>query len=256
MLGVEAVSIRSNRQFPRHAHDDYGLGVLDSGAHTTWSGVGQVEAVVNDVIAVNPGEMHDGAPIGGGMRAWRMVYLDPALVDTELSDETNRPLEIVRPVVKDEVLRAVLNRFFKVISSDTRSPLLVEEALLAVLIWAFRHHSARSSRELTTPPTIARARQWLDDAPASSISLADLADAAGISRFQLLRGFSSELGVTPHAYLIQRRVRLARQLIGYGRSLSEAAAESGFADQSHMTRAFVRQLGVTPACYRAAICLA
>lgn len=185
-----------------------------------------------------------------------MVYLDPARVEAELSEETNRRLEIVRPVVKDEALRTVLNRFFTAISNKTPSSLLVEEALLAVLIRAFRHHSEQSPRRLTTPPTIARARQLLDDAPATSISLADLADAAGISRFQLLRGFSRELGVTPHAYLIQRRVRLARHLIGYGRSLSEAATESGFADQSHMTRAFVRQLGITPASYRVATRLA
>jgi AraC-like DNA-binding protein len=56
-----------------------------------------------------------------------------------------------------------------------------------------------------------------------------------------------------YTYLIQRRVLLVRQLVTRKRSLAEAAAEAGFADQSHMTRAFVRQLGVTPARYRAAL---
>jgi AraC-like DNA-binding protein len=68
-----------------------------------------------------------------------------------------------------------------------------------------------------------------------------------------LRGFVREIGITPHAYLVQRRVRLARQLLANGQTPVQAAIQAGFADQSHMTRAFVRQLGVTPSRYRTAI---
>ena len=60
-----------------------------------------------------------------------------------------------------------------------------------------------------------------------------------------MRGFAREVGTTPHAYLMQRRVRLACQLLGAGRPIVEAAINAGFADQSHLTRAFVRQFGVT-----------
>jgi AraC-like DNA-binding protein len=61
------------------------------------------------------------------------------------------------------------------------------------------------------------------------------------------------VGTTPHAYLVQRRVLLARQLLVAGQSLVEAAVNAGFADQSHMTRAFVRQFGVAPGRYVAAL---
>lgn len=84
-------------------------------------------------------------------------------------------------------------------------------------------------------------------------TLAELAALSGVSRFQLLRGFARETGITPHAYLLQRRVRLARQLLIAGRALAVAAQEAGFADQSHMTRAFRRQFGITPARYLAAL---
>jgi AraC-like DNA-binding protein len=80
-----------------------------------------------------------------------------------------------------------------------------------------------------------------------------LAALSGVSRFQLLRAFGREVGTTPYAYLLQRRVRLARQLLKAGQQPAEAAAASGFADQSHLTRAFVRQFGITPARYRAAV---
>lgn len=253
--GVEAVTAISTRQFPRHAHDGYGLGLLDSGAHRTWSPIGHVEAVAGDVITINPEEMHDGAPVRGGARQWRMIYLEPTIVANGLSDETNHQLEIARPIIRDSELRQQVERLFDSLTDQVHEPLAVEEDIVRVLALVVRRHSARTFSPQSASPAIARARQWLDEAPSASISLSDLAAAAGVSRFQLVRGFAKEVGVTPYAYLMQRRVRSARGLIASGRSLGEAALAAGFADQSHMTRAFVRQLGVTPARYRAALSL-
>ena len=102
------------------------------------------------------------------------------------------------------------------------------------------------------PPAVAKAKERIDDDPASPVTLAELAALCGIGRFQLVRTFAREFGATPHAYLVQRRVRLARQLLLAGETPAGAAHGSGFADQSHMTRAFVRHFGVTPARYVAA----
>src|SRR5207253_5313103 len=96
-----------------------------------------------------------------------------------------------------------------------------------------------------TPPT-RMACVGRDGAPAAPVSLAELASLSCVSRFQLLRGFARELGITPHAYLLQSRTRLARAQLASGRPIADAAAEAGFADQSHLTRAFARQFGITP----------
>lgn len=250
---IEAVSVLSSRQFPRHAHDGYGLGLLDTGAHRTWSPLGLVEAFAGDVITINPEEMHDGAPVRGATRQWRMIYFDPALIAEELKQETPQQLEIVHPILRDRELRMRLECLFAALTAEGAQPLAIEEAMVQVLSLVVRRHGARIVPAQTTSPPIARARRWIDETPGASVSLTDLASAAGVSRFQLVRGFAKELGVTPYAYLMQRRVRAARGLIADGRSLSAAALEAGFADQSHMTRAFVRQLGVTPARYRAAV---
>lgn len=100
---------------------------------------------------------------------------------------------------------------------------------------------------------MAKAIRRLDSAPVEPVSLTELAALAGVSRFQFLRAFTGEIGTTPHAYLIQRRVCVARQLLAAGEIPAQAAISAGFADQSHMTRAFVRYLGITPARYRAAV---
>jgi AraC-like DNA-binding protein len=99
------------------------------------------------------------------------------------------------------------------------------------------------------PPSISRAKALLDDDPAAATTLADLAAASGLSRFQVVRAFTQVTGMTPHAYLVQRRIGAVRRLIAKGVPLADAALAGGFADQSHMTRAFVRAHGVTPGAY-------
>jgi quercetin dioxygenase-like cupin family protein len=82
--GIEPMTLVSNHHFPRHSHDQFGIGVIVSGAQRSWSGVGQVSASAGDVIMANPGEMHDGVPLDSNGRRWRMIYIDPSLVASEL----------------------------------------------------------------------------------------------------------------------------------------------------------------------------
>ncbi len=253
IAGLEAMTIASNHHFPRHSHDGFGIGVLDRGAQRSWSGVGPVEAGPGDVIMVNPGEMHDGAPFDGAGRAWRMLYLDPALVAAAAQEEGSGPVEIVRPVARDPVLAAHFEGLFARMTDPDADPLAREEGLLRTLVCLMRRHGVAPLPLARRSPPVARALARLDEAPARSVTLAELADLVGVSRFQVLRGFVREVGITPHAYLVQRRVRLARRLLARGLAPADAAIEAGFCDQSHMTRAFVRQLGVTPGRYRAAL---
>ena len=251
--GVEAMTLFTDHAFPRHAHDGFGIGVMTRGAQRSWSGIGPVEAEAGDVITVNPGEMHDGAPLGGRPRGWRMLYIDPALVGREVAEEGEDRPEIVRPALRDPTLSALFARLFARVTDEVADPLAIEEALLRTLVHLLRRHGTRRRRATAPPPAVAAALRRLDAAPESPATLSDLAALSGVGRFQLLRGFARTVGTTPHAYLVQRRVRLARRLLAAGHVPAEAALRAGFADQSHMTRAFVRQFGVTPARYRAAV---
>jgi AraC-like DNA-binding protein len=103
---------------------------------------------------------------------------------------------------------------------------------------------ARNATPAAAP--IRHARERIDADPAAPLTLADLAAESGLSRYQILRAFARETGLTPHAYILQRRIALARRLIRRGVDLAEAAVVAGFYDQSHLNRCFVRQFGVTP----------
>jgi len=254
-LGIEAVEACSAHVFPRHSHDQFGVGVIEAGAQRSHSGRGQVEAEAGDVISCNPGEPHDGAPMGDG-RAWRMLYFDPAVVAPALAEVRGPGAlgdEFPQPVLRDAAAAATLRALFRLQTAadgiDRRGR--AEELLLTLLRQVMRERSRPVA--VPTAPPIERARSLIDDDPSRAVSLAELAHACDLSRFQVLRGFVRATGLTPHAYLVQRRVELARRMIAGGRPLAEVAAACGFADQSHMTRTFVRRFGVSPGAYAAAI---
>src|SRR3546814_19206 len=85
---ITVVDAHSDRSFARHAHDTFGIGLITEGAQRSWSGRGAVEAACGQLITVNPGEVHDGKPVGPA-RSWSMLYLSPRLVG-DILDETGR----------------------------------------------------------------------------------------------------------------------------------------------------------------------
>lgn len=89
--------------------------------------------------------------------------------------------------------------------------------------------------------------------PTADLTMADLAAAADCSRYAAYRAFCSVYGMTPSDYQRQLRLRAARRLLAAGLPLAAVAAETGFADQPHLTRWFRRCYGVTPGAYQAAL---
>lgn len=244
--GVLATSLDSAQSFPRHSHDTYGIGRIRRGAQRSWSAAGWVEAGPGDLVMVNPGEVHDGQPIGDDGRHWQMLYLAPSLVDAAAAD-MERSAPLWRPVARDAALARAFERLHARLAAQAGA-LACDEAQLQLLATLFLRHATPLPAATGTAP-IARARQRLDDDPANDPGLAALAAEAGLSRFQLVRAFARELHVTPHAYLVQRRLAVARGLLDAGSSIADAAAAAGFADQAHLTRLFRRSLGFTPAAY-------
>lgn len=252
MRGAHAVEARSHRRFARHSHDEFGIGVVEHGGQLSHSGRGEVEAGPGDAITVNPGELHDGAPVGDRGRAWRILYLEPGVVAEAAHDialDRSATFEFARPVVCDPRVGRTVLALFRAATTDL-PPMRRDELLLAAVA-ALGEATERIVERLLPP--IARARALVDDDPTAPLTLADLATVGGLSRYQLVRGFTRDLGMTPHAYLVQRRISLARRLIRGGMPLAAAAAASGFSDQSHMTRTFTSRYGVTPRAFADAV---
>jgi AraC-like DNA-binding protein len=131
--------------------------------------------------------------------------------------------------------------------------LLLEESLHRALAHCLVRYAGAVSLPLNRESgPVARVRDLIDAQYQEEHGLERLAAVARLPRHQLIRAFRRDTGFTPHAYLIHRRVLAAKSLLRAGALPSDAAADVGFFDQSHLTRAFKARLGVTPGAYRAA----
>jgi AraC-like DNA-binding protein len=92
-------------------------------------------------------------------------------------------------------------------------------------------------------------REYLDAHVADDVSLQELADLVGMTRSHACTAFRRAVGVSPHAYQIQARIRQGREMLACGASIADVVAVTGFYDQSHFTRHFKREVGITPARY-------
>lgn len=245
--GVEAISIISDRSFPRHTHDEFGLGYLVDGSQKSWSGRGHVESKAGDIITVNPGEMHDGIGHKGCPRHWRMLFLAPEAIE-RITGRPKECFEFHLPVLRDKRKYRFVAQAILALTCDNPDPDHIEERLLLALLSILNTASETQSFKIRSC-AVRRVVERIEAESALPLNLSDYATTAQMSRFQTLRHFSAQVGTTPHAYLLQHRVKQARQHMRSGISLADAAIASGFADQSHMTRSFVRQFGMTPGNY-------
>jgi AraC-like DNA-binding protein len=101
--------------------------------------------------------------------------------------------------------------------------------------------------------SLSRMRDHLRDNPSDLVTIADLADLAGLTESHLIRSFHREFGLPPHAYHLRRRLAAASELLASGLSVSTVAYECGFADQSHLSRKFKEVYGLTPAAWATAV---
>ena len=260
--GVHGTCIDSGRHYGRHWHATFGIGLVEHGAQRSASGQGYVEAFAGDLITTNPGEVHDGRPLGGESRRWRMVYLEPAALAYTGGDRPTPDLALTRPVMHDprlgHALRELLDRLERW-NAGTATPadaLACEESLVRSCGLLLQGHASAAVVDAAASPTgqrLQQVRDRLGDDPLDVPDLAALAELAGLSRFQLLRHFQRAFGLTPFAWLLQQRAERARAQIRNGVGLAEAAAACGFADQSHMTRTFSRHFGYTPGAWQQAV---
>ena len=240
--------------YPRHWHDELFVTAITGGAGVFRWGRTESCATAGTLVVIAPREVHSHSP-GPGGRSFQSLHAASPFV-SELVPELPRlagPGGLRSGATSDVRL---VRRFLALhrLLGDGRDRLLGESRLLDFLVdLAGRLPSAAG---LDAPPasareraSIRRARQFLDDAGVSRVSLRELAELAGMSPFHFHRLFRTQVGMPPHEYLLRGRLQRARALLGEGRSAADVAAATGFADQSHLTRHFKRLVGFPPADY-------
>jgi AraC-like DNA-binding protein len=244
--GLQRLAARfRGHAYDPHRHETYAIGLTLSGVQAFRYRAAERASGKGQTMVIHPDEHHDGhAGVPDGF-AYRMIYVDPALIGAALDGQT--PPFVPEVVAVDPVLTDILGEAF----GDFPEPLepLAADAIVGRLADALvRRSDGRNSRprRTTAHRAAARMRDFLMAEAHRTIASVELERLTGLDRFALARHFRAAFGTSPHRFQVGQRLLRARALISDGVTLAEAAASAGFADQSHMTRHFAARFGVTP----------
>lgn len=245
--GVELYQAHISRYaFEPHTHEAFGIGAIDFGAERfRYRGANHV-APAQSLVMMNPDELHTGQSIGEEGWRYRMIYIDPSVLETVTGERG----WWFPDVVKENF--PVSRQLSQAIAALWQAPdSLTAQGQMLQLIELFRPHARIAQKNLPEKGLrFDRVRDYLRDCYAQPVTLAELADLVSLSPIHFLRQFKQEFHVTPHQMLMAFRLFEAKRLLAQGHRAAEVALSVGLSDQAHLTRAFAHRYGITPVRYQ------
>jgi AraC-like DNA-binding protein len=243
--GLERADVYlSTCAFESHRHDTYAISITTAGVQTfRYRGSHRI-CLPGQLSILHPDETHDGAAGTEDGFGYRIVYLAPELVHRALDGEAlpfvANPVQALTPTTR--VVASLLTDIDEPISDLAH----VEIAVVAAdtLRSLSDRHGQRRPR--IDDRAVELVRDYLTAHAREQTPGLTLEQIAGTDRFTISRHFRRAFGTSPDRYRTMRRLALARTAIESGLPLARAAADAGFADQSHMTRQFKKTYGLTP----------
>jgi AraC-like DNA-binding protein len=253
---IEARSIADGREvcYTRHSHEHFSIGAITAGRSTYVHEQSAFEVSAGTVVLMNPGDVHACNPIEEQPWSYLMLYVDTAwLTDLQHQLGFSGDLAFRRFVIThtaDASLFAGLKRLFAVLIDPLQDVLGKQSA--AVEFFTEVQLRLNPTEQPPREPNfkLERAAEFIHEHCTQMLKLEDICAAAQLSPSYLIRAFKQHYGMTPHAFLVNRRIQFAREQLRHGKLIADVALEAGFADQAHFQRAFKQHLAATPGQYR------
>ena len=249
---IEARAVQDGRRvcYEKHSHAHFSIGAITGGHSHYLNQQTKQEVNAGTLVLMNPEEVHACNPIADQPWSYLMFYLDTDWLRSQQEEAglggEFRPFDMTAS--RDPLLYQGLQHLHHQLV-QAPDPLAREVAchLFSRQLLARLTPARWDDRP---PQHLQRAAELMQDDSASPLSLSQLSAVAGLTPSHFVRAFSHHYGMTPHAYLLDRRIRHARTLLKQGQPLAEVALASGFADQAHFQRQFKRRVAATPGQYR------
>ncbi|MGI3131048.1 AraC family transcriptional regulator [Halopseudomonas pachastrellae] len=240
---------RSSACYQAHTHDEFSFGVIDQG-HTAYRNRQRIERIgAGSMVTVNPGEVHSCNP-AAGQWSYRMLFVDAHWLGSLQREAFGGSADYQGfPDICSVTGRAQFDGLF---ASLQRSDGALEAQGRLVELLHPLFSRAQAHMPTLHQSGLQRARELIMDRLGSNLQLDELAEAAELNRYQLIRGFKRLYGQAPHAFQLDARIKQARSRLRAGPvSLNHLALDLGFADQAHFQRHFKLRTALTPGQYRA-----
>ncbi|MCG8615955.1 MAG: AraC family transcriptional regulator [Desulfobacterales bacterium] len=256
--GMEVLSCTDPFEFKPHIHDRWVIW-LNTGCGEHYRIKGESDILQPGSISIfEPGLVHANRPCATDQRQLCSFYVTPDFLRdlaVQCGDRENPRLDFGSAPLQDTALWQALAALHTDFFTDSNTPELEGMSVELFTALLTRHGNLRAKGNRTSggdrcDKRVIRAIDYFQAHLSQEIRLTDLANHLGCTQYHLIRLFRSHKGLSPHAFLLQLRLEHGRRLLEEGAPIAEAAAAAGFADQSHLTRAFKRRFGVTPKIYQ------
>jgi len=253
---IEARSIADGRKvcYARHSHEIFSIGAITSGCCNYLHEKTCHSISAGTVVLMNPGDVHACNPLDDQPWSYVMLYVDAqwlAGIEQGFAEEAS---EVFQPVAATHTQSAALfnglTGLYAQLVDPHRDVLANHDA--AGLFFSSLQQELGRSVALRKPANVRveRAAEYIDEHFLRTIRLQDICAAASLSEAYLIRAFEQRYHMTPHAYLINRRIQHAQTQLREGALIADIAQQTGFADQAHFQRVFKKHLAATPGQYK------
>ncbi len=252
-LHIEAYRFKGIMQkFPAHFHEYYVIGFIEEGQrHLICQGK---EYIINpgDLLLFNPYDVHSCEQIDGKTLDYRCINVTPDAMKKAVFDingSESLPRFNSNVVQRSEAVSSLKELHLQILNGEREFK--KEELFLYLLEELMHDHSNLSffSSAADTSDEIKTICSYLEDNYTNKITLDELSKLIGWSKYRLLRSFTKQKGISPYSYLETVRINQAKKLLEQGQKPIDVSFLTGFSDQSHLTRFFKSQVGLTPKQY-------
>ena len=230
--------------FRKHAHEEYSVALVTGGESLFQFVEEEFHIHKGQLVLIGPGVVHQCCPVCVAEWSFYMLHVTAAWIRDAGFDMKGIPAFAIRDLRDEEFYRLELNfkQACESVEEAEENIVLIAEAAFSQPVDQAIERSEFTWEEPMLDSICEEIRTRLNE----TIPLDELAQNAGMDRYTLIRRFGRQFNTTPHSWQIMLRVNEARCLLEKGMSITEAALEVGFYDQSHFTKIFKETFGVTP----------
>lgn len=242
--------------YKSHSHPTFSIGAVDCGISRFSSYFAQDQQIQAGSLVIIPAEIeHSCNPLENEVWSYQMMHLDAHWVVqlfSELVEDIEQLYPQHVPVLKPQIIHhsdayQSFTQLNQVLFDSSSSILFKQQKLVEVLSEILLSHfeldllkqSDYFQKYLSRMIALIERSQHI-------LSLDELSQAVGISRYAIIRLFKNNFGLTPHAYQLNQKINTARHLLKSGQTIVQTAHALGFNDQSHFHHVFKSHTGITP----------